>query len=216
MINNIFYNYQNSDWLSYFDLTIIYLFCIFQISYNTLTFIKISQSKNQVNFFKMTNAYFYLLLPIFYSIYPLILSFESNYEFGLMSIYLRIPPIGLSIISVLVWSFYIPFFNKKIDPLSALKNQNFKFDDSFIKPIQTGKNFFKKGILKYYEKQLNKINNANKVEEILKIVKDNQGWFIKKDKFSWMWLYNKNKTHYFYQQIVENIFYIGKSKIVTN
>lgn len=202
-----------NTWLTYFDLTIIYTFCIFQLSYNILTIIKIRDSKNRINITKMLNAYFYWMLPIIYSIYPVITAFKTDFNFGLLSIYLRIPPIGLILIFLLSWTIYVPICNLKINQLDNLKINKYIYDDNNFSQILSSHNFFKKLIIKYYLKQVRKINATKNNSKLLKIIADNQGWFIRKDKFSWMWFKNKNRTQKLYQQVLNNVCFLIKQKL---
>lgn len=202
-----------NTWLTYFDLTIIYTFCIFQLSYNILTIIKIRNSKNKINVTKMLNAYFYWAIPIVYSIYPVLTAFQVDFSFGLFSIYLRIPPIALILLLVISWTIYVPIFNSKINQAHNLKIYSYFYNDSNFSEILSSHNFFKKKIINYYLTQERKINNTINDVELFKIVADNQGWFIRKDKFSWMWLKNKNKTQALYTQILNNICFLIKQKL---
>lgn len=202
-----------TTWLTYFDLTIIYLFCFFQLSYNILTIIKIRQSTNKINVVKMLNAYMYWTLPIIYSTYPIISAFRFDFDFGLLSIYLRIPPIGLILILLVSWTIYVPIYNSKINQLKNLELNNYIYNDQNFNKILMSKNFFKKGIVNYSIKQDKRIDEATNNEMLFKIIADNQGWYIRKDKFSWMWLQNKNKTHLFYKQVLDNVCYLSKKKM---
>lgn len=205
-----------NTWLTYFDLTIIYTFCIFQLTYNILTIIKIKKSKNKINVIKMLNSYFYWMIPIVYSIYPVVTAFQIDSTFGLFSIYLRIPPIGLILLLLISWTIYVPIFNLKINQLDNLHHNKYVYYDNNFSSILSSHNFLKKNIVKYYLAQVKKINNTKDITELLKIIANNQGWFIRKDKFSWVWLKNKNKTQALYTQVLNNICFLIKDKLNIN
>ncbi|MEG0991817.1 MAG: hypothetical protein RSE26_01190 [Malacoplasma sp.] len=184
------------------------------MSYNILTIIKIRQSTNKINVVKMLNAYMYWTLPIIYSTYPIISAFRFDFDFGLLSIYLRIPPIGLILILLVSWTIYVPVYNSKINQLKNLELNNYIYNDQNFNKILMSKNFFKKGIVNYSIKQDKRIDEATNNEMLFKIIADNQGWYIRKDKFSWMWLQNKNKTHLLYKQVLDNVCYLSKKKML--
>lgn len=202
-----------SSSLPYFDLFIIYIFCIFQLAYNILTLIKIKQSKNKVSLSKLRFSYFFWTYPIIYSIFPSILSFKDSYEFGIFMIYLRIPPIVLTALSILIWTIYIPIHNKSIKTIENISESTFIYNEANFDLIMAGKNIFKKNIIKTNNKFINRANKINNLDDALKVIADAQGWFIAKDKFSWMWLNKKQKTQNFYNQVFENTCYIIKEKI---
>lgn len=204
---------HSSSFLPYLDLTIIYLFFIFQMAYNMLTLIKITQSKNKVSISKLKFAYFFWTYPIIYSIYPVILSFESSFDYGMLMIYLRIPTVILSALLIIVWSIYIPIHNKKVRTLDNISKSVFIYDESNFEAILKSKNFFKKNIIKTNTKFIIKANGIKKSEDAIKVIADVQGWFIGKDKFSWMWLNKKQTTQNFYKQIFENVCYVVKEKL---
>ena len=205
---------MTSSFLPYLDLSIIYTFCIFQIIYNVLTIIKIKQSKNKVSISKLMFSYFFWTYPIIYSILPILLSFKTSFDFGLFMIYLRIPPVIITAILIIGWTIYIPIHNKNTDTLKNIKQTNFSYQESNFDSIMNGKNFFKKNIIKTNNKYMDRANKISNDQEAIKIVADIQGWFIGKDKFSWMWLKKKSVTQEFYKQIFENVCHVVKEKII--
>lgn len=204
---------SSTSFLTYLDLSIIYLFFIFQMTYNTLTFIKIKQSKNKVSILKLILSYFFWTYPIIYSIYPIILSFESSFDFGLFMIYLRIPPTVLSALLIIVWSIYIPIHNKEVNTLKNISESSFTYSDAKFDIIQKSHNIFKKHIVKINDKFIDRVDDICNIDEAIKIVAEAQGWFIGKDKFSWMWLHKRKNTQNFYKQVFENICFSVQVKI---
>ncbi len=203
---------MTNSFLPYLDLFIVYSFCIFQIAYNVLTIIKIKQCKNKVSFSKLIFSYFFWTYPIIYSILPIILSFRTDFDFGIFMIYLRIPPVIITAILILGWTFYIQIHNKHTNTLKNIQETDFSYDESNFKSIMNSKNFFKKNIIKINVRYVDRVNKANNNQELIKIIADIQGWFIGKDKFSWMWLKKKQVTQNFYKQIFENVCYMVKEK----
>ncbi len=129
-------------------------------------------------------------------------------------VYLRIPPITITALLIIYWTVDIKFHNKKTNTLENISNSTFLYDDSNFNKILNSKNIFKKKILKTNNNFVNKIDNANDLDEVLRLVADIQGWFIGKDKFSWMWLNKKICTQDFYKQIFNNVCYIAQRKIL--
>ncbi len=197
----------------YLDMSIIWLFCIFQLGYNILTFVKIKEAKNRLTWYKLAISYGYWTYPIIYAIYPMIISFQSDFNFGLLMLYLRIPPISATAILIISWTIYIFIHNHQVSTKENLKKTIYTYNDSNFKSINDSKYFFRKGIVHTnykYEKQL---EQAIKSDDIIKIVEDIQGWFISKDKFSWIWFKNKKQTQNLYIQIFENICYKAQVKL---
>lgn len=128
-------------------------------------------------------------------------------------IYLRIPPIVLTALSILIWTIYIPIHNKNIKTIENISESTFIYNEANFDLIMAGKNIFKKNIIKTNNKFINRANKINNLDDALKVIADAQGWFIAKDKFSWMWLNKKQKTQNFYNQVFENTCYIIKEKI---
>ena len=204
---------MNYYFLGYLDMSIIWIFCIFQMFYNFLVLIKIRQAKNKLTWYKLSIAYGYWTYPIIYSIFPMIKSFQNDFDFGMLMVYLRIPPITITAILIITWTIYIFVHNSKTNTKENIKNSVFIYDDSNFKVINESNYYFRKMIVKTNYKYEKKINEAKDERELIKVVEDIQGWFISKDKFSWMWLNKKEQTQKFYIQIFQNICCKTKQKL---
>ena len=128
-------------------------------------------------------------------------------------IYLRIPPIVLTALLILTWTIYIPIHNKNIKTIKNISESTFFYSEANYDFIMAGKNIFKKNIIKTNNKFIDRANKITNLDDAIKVIADVQGWFIGKDKFSWMWLNKKQKTQNFYKQVFENTCYIIKEKI---
>ncbi|MGL5520288.1 MAG: hypothetical protein ACRDBR_02545 [Metamycoplasmataceae bacterium] len=199
--------------LGYFDMTIIYLFCLFQLYYNYVTLTKIKQSKNKITWYQLIMAYAFWTAPIIYSVVPMIGSFNDNFSFGLFMLWMRIPPISITAIIIIYWTIYLFIHNKKVNTKENILHSDFIYKNDNFAKINSSKNIFKKNVVKVEKKYELKINKANNEKELIKIVEDIQGWYISKDKFSWMWFKRSEQTHNFYKQIFDNVCFKVKEKL---
>lgn len=144
---------------------------------------------------------------------PMFLSFQENFDFGFFMLYLRIPPIAITAILIIILTIYIFIKNSKINTMANIKTSVFYYNDDDFSIIMQGKNIFKKNIIKLSYKYEKRVKNSTNQKELIKIAEDIQGWFISKDKFSWMWFKNKQKTHNFYKKIFDNICFKIKNNL---
>lgn len=214
--------------LGIIDLVIVYLFCILQISYNTLTAIYIKKANNPIARIELWRAYLFAMAPIVYSILPILLilylyiptsgTIDAHYpgwKQAVDLIYLHLPPIIIVFSVIIAWNIICTIHNRKYKNLSYLTNiETYALDQEAISYGTNTKNIFRKAIYKWYLKnkqKIEQIKNTKNIEELFKMVKLVQGWYVAKQRFQFFWITKKRyawiKKYYFsyYMSLMNSI-----------